>query len=335
MNIESMRAVRIQFNGGLDALVVEQVPRPVALGNQIRVRVHAAALNRADILQRRGLYPAPVGWPADIPGLEFAGEVEQVGDKVSRWRIGQRVFGIAGGGAQAEYLVIPESAVVEMPALEWVEGAAIPEAFITAHDALITQAGLSTSENVLVHAAGSGVGLAAIQIAHAVGANVYGTARSAEKIERARSFGLQDGVVVEDDPYLFAMAASEWTGQAGMNVILDLVGGSYLAANLKAIAARGRLMLVGTMGGASGLLDLRMALSKRVKIIGTVLRSRSEAEKASAVSAFARDVVPLLERGVARAVVDSTYAMKDVREAHQRMESNESFGKIVLLIAND
>jgi putative PIG3 family NAD(P)H quinone oxidoreductase len=335
MSSEKMRAVCITSYGGVEGLEVREVERPAdATADRVRVRVRAAGLNRADILQRRGHYPAPPGAPEDIPGLEFAGEVEQVGAEVRRLQTGQRVFGITAGGAQAEYVVVPESTLVLVPSnLDWVEAAAIPETFITAHDALFTQALLQVGERVLVHAAGSGVGLAAIQLARAAGATVFGTSRTPEKLERARGYGLDEAVAVGDDPMRFAEAVREWTGGVGVDVILDLVGGSYLAANLDALTMKGRLLFVGTTGGASAQLDFGKVMRKRLKVIGTVLRARSIEEKARATRLFAAHVVPLLERETVRPVIDKVYRMDEVRAAHERMESNESFGKIVLKIS--
>lgn len=329
-----MRAVRIVAEGGVEGLEVGEVERPRAFADRVRVRVRAAALNRADLLQRRGRYPAPPGVPADIPGLEFAGEVESVGNEVRAWREGQRVFGITAGGAQAGYVVVAESALAEVPPnLSWEEAAAVPEVFITAHDALFSQARLGVGESVLIHAAGSGVGTAAAQLARAAGAHgVYGTARTPEKLERAREFGLDQGIAVGEDPDVFAAAAHGWTKGAGVNVILDLVGASYLSANLDALAERGRLMLVGTVGGGRAEFDFGVAMSKRLRITGTVLRARSAEEKARAVRRFAAQVSPLFERGVVRPVVDCVYPMDEVRAAHLRLESNETFGKVVLKI---
>ncbi len=337
MASQKMRAVVIVSHGGVEGLEVREVERPdEASADRVLVHVRAAALNRADVLQRRGLYPAPPGAPQDIPGLEFAGEIEQTGNEVRSLRVGQRVFGITAGGAQAEYLLVPESALVEIPSnLDWAEAAAVPEAFITAHDALFTQAGLEMGERVLVHAAGSGVGLAAIQLGRTCGATVFGTSRTAEKLERARGFGLDEAVAVGNDPKIFADAVREWTNGAGVEVILDLVGGSYLAANLEALARRGRLMLVGTTGGGSAALNFGVVLGKRLRITGTVLRARSVEEKARATRRFAAHVVPLLARETVRPVIDKVYSMDEVREAHQRMESNESFGKIVLKVASE
>ncbi|HJU54077.1 MAG TPA: NAD(P)H-quinone oxidoreductase [Pyrinomonadaceae bacterium] len=332
-----MRAVVIVSHGGVEGLEVREVARPHApSADRVLVRVRAASLNRADVLQRKGFYPAPAGAPQDVPGLEFAGEVVETGDEARAWRVGQRVFGITGGGAQAEYVVVPESTLAEIPSnLDWHEAAAVPEAFITAHDALFTQARLEMGERVAVHAAGSGVGLAAVQLARACGARVFGTSRTAEKLERARALGLDEAIVVGDDPMVFAKAVRELTGGAGVQVILDLVGGPYLQANLEALAARGRLMLVGTTAGASAALNFGVVMMKRLRIFGTVLRARSVEEKAEATRRFAAHVVPLLERGTVRPVIDKVYSMDEVREAHERLESNASFGKIVLKIAGD
>lgn len=329
-----MRAVTIDDPGGVEKLKVRLVPRPTdATADRVMVRVRAAALNRADILQRKGLYPAPPGTVQNIPGLEFAGEVEQIGDEVRAVRLGQRVFGITAGGAQAEYVVVPESALVEIPEnLDWAEAAAVPEVFITAHDALFTQAGLEMGERVLIHAAGSGVGTAAVQLAHAAGATVYGTSRKAEKLERVREYGLDKWITVGDDPMSFAEAVREWTNGAGVNVILDLVGGAYFAANIASLAVKGRLMLVGTTGGSKTAFDLSAVMGKRLRITGTVLRSRSDQEKANATRRFATHVIPLLASGIVRPVIDKIYPMGEVGAAHERMESNESFGKIVLMV---
>jgi len=337
MSEEMMRAVRVVSHEGEGKLEVCEVGRPSARADRVRVRVCAAGVNRADLLQKRGRYPAPPGAPADIPGLEFAGEVEQTGDEVRMWRAGQRVFGITAGGSQAEYVVVPENHLAEIPPnLSFAEAAAVPEVFITAHDALFTQGGLETGERVLVHAAGSGVGTAALQLARAAGAGaVYGTARGAEKIARAREFGMDEGVAVGEDPRAFAEAVRAWTRGAGVNVVLDLVGASYLDANLDALGYRGRMLLVGTLGGASAALDFRKVMGKRLRITGTVLRARPAEEKAHAIRRFAAHVVPLLARGQVRPVLDSTFALGDASAAYERLESNSTFGKVVLVISDE
>lgn len=332
--MRGMKAVTIVKPGGIEGLEVREVEPPATpTADRVRVRVRAAGLNRADILQRMGRYPAPPGYPTDIPGIEFAGEVDEVGAEVRRWQRGQRVFGITGGGAQAEYLVVPENHLAEIPArLDWPEAGAVPEAFITAHDALFTQARLRPGEMMLVHAAGSGVGTAAIQLARAAGARVFGTSRTAAKLQGAQAFGVTGSVVVAADPLTLLPAVKEWTGGRGVAVILDLVGAKYLEANLRALAPRGRLILVGTTAGAQAPLDISLVMSKRLTMMGTVLRGRSPEEKATATRLFEEQVVPLLAAETIKPVIDRVYRMAEVQAAHARMETNESMGKIVLLI---
>jgi len=329
-----MKAVVITKFGDVDGLEVREVEKPLhPTADRVLVRVRAAALNRADLIHRRGYYPAPPGYPPDIPGIEFAGTVEAIGPEVRSWKIGQRVFGITGGGAQAEYVVTPENQLAEIPHnLDWTRAAAVPEVFITAHDALFTRAGLQPGENVLVHAAGSGVGTAAIQLSRAAGASVFGTSRDADKLARARRYGLNGSVVVADDPAIIAESVHGWTGGKGVDVILDLVGAAYLEANLRSLGTLGRMVLVGTTSGSKATLDFSLAMTKRVTIVGTVLRSRPLEEKAIATREFARHVVPLLVSGVVEPVVDSTFKLEEVRQAHLRLESNETFGKVVLVI---
>jgi NADPH:quinone reductase len=329
-----MRAVVITSHGGVDGIGVLEVESPSApVADRVRVRVHAAGLNRADILQRRGSYPSPPGYPQNIPGLEFAGEVDAIGDAVSAWKIGDRVFGITAGGAQAELVVVPESNLACVPSvLDWVQAAAMPETFITAHDALFTRARVHMGERILIHAAASGVGTAAIQLGHASGATVYGTSRTADKLERLRdmNLGLDASVAVGDTPAKFVQAVQNWTDGAGVDVILDVVGGNYFPANLEALTLRGRLICVGTMAGAKSEIDLGLVMRKRVTIFGTMLRGRSIEEKAEATQLFASSVLPLVSRGAIRPVIDRVYPVEEIREAHERLESNLSFGKIVL-----
>jgi NADPH2:quinone reductase len=332
-----MRAVVITSYGGVEGIGVQEVDTPLApTADRVRVRVHAAGLNRADILQRRGHYPAPPAYPPNIPGMEFAGEVESIGDAARAWKVGDRVFGITGGGAQAEFVVVPESNLARIPTeLDWVEAGAMPEVFITAHDALFTRAGLHMGERVLIHAAASGVGTAAIQVAHAAGATVYGTSRTADKLQRIHelNLGLDQSVAVGGQPANFVEAVQKWTNGTGVDVILDLVGGDYFGANLEALASQGRLICVGTMAGPKSEIDLGLLLRKRVTIIGTMLRGRSIEEKAEATRLFASSVLPLVSRGAIRPVIDRVYPVDEIRDAHERMESNASFGKIVLTFA--
>jgi putative PIG3 family NAD(P)H quinone oxidoreductase len=329
-----MKAVWIREFGGAENLEVREIadlPAPAA--DRVLIRVKAAALNRADLLQRRGLYPAPKGFPQEIPGLEFAGEIAAIGDAVENLKVGQRVFGITAGAAQAEFVSAPENTLLEIPAnLNFTEAAAVPEAFITAHDALFTQGELTIGERVGIHAVGSGVGLAAVQLARAAGAQTMGTARTESKLDAAQEFGLDEGVLVSEDSQAFVAAVCEWTRDAGIHIILDLVGASLFQANLEALAPRGRLLLVGSLGGSRAEMDWGLVMRKRLRLMGTVLRARSREEKARAVRLFAAQVVPLLERQTVRPVIDSVFDLTDVWRAHERMESNESFGKIVLRI---
>lgn len=328
-----MKAVFISEFDGSEGLEIREVPDPDApLKGELLVRVQAAALNRADILQRRGLYPPPEGFPERIPGLEFSGVVESKGPGANRFGIGDRVFGIISGGAQAEFVTIHESQISPVPDnMEMTDAAAVPEAFITAHDALFTQAGLKKGETVLIHAVGSGVGLAALQLSKAAGAFTVGTSRTNAKLEKCRAMGLDLAISAEEFNDFSEVVQSTTDGR-GADVILDLVGAKYLAQNLKSLALNGRLMLVGLVGGASAELDMRIALRKRAKIIGTVLRGRSDAEKAKVTAAFERDVLPLLRAGEITPNVDRVFPMDRVREAHEYLESNESFGKVVLEI---
>jgi putative PIG3 family NAD(P)H quinone oxidoreductase len=329
-----MKAITITSFGGVEGLEIRDVTdAPPAALDRVRVRVRAAGLNRADILQRLGRYPAPPGYPQEIPGIEFAGEVTEIGAEVRSWKIGDRVFGIIGGGGQAEFVTVPENQLARIPDnLDWAEAAAIPEVFMTAHDALFTQCGVTTGESVLIHAAGSGVGTAAIQLVKAAGAFAYGTSRTADKLERAKEFGLVSSVVTGSDPMKFVAAAKDWTDGAGVQVVLDLVGAAYLEANLKSLATRGRLIFVGTTSGSKAEIDYAIVMGKRLRVMGTSLRTRPAEEKATATRLFAQQVVPLLATGAVRPVIDKVFKMEQVRAAHQRIESNESFGKVVLLI---
>jgi len=329
-----MKAVTITSFGGVEGLEIRDVPEaPRASLDRVRLRVRATGLNRADILQRLGRYPAPPGYPQDIPGIEFAGEVADVGDEVREWKIGDRVFGITGGGGQAEYVTVPANHLARIPdRLDWAEAAAIPEVFMTAHDALFTQCGVTIGEHVLIHAAGSGVGTSAIQLVKAAGAFAYGTSRTADKLERAKEFGLTSSIVVEGDPAVFADASKQWTDGSGVNVVLDLVGAAYLNANLQSLATKGRLIFVGTTSGSKAEIDYGIVMHKRLRIMGTSLRIRSPEEKATATRLFAEQVVPLLASGEVRPVIDRVFPVEDVRAAHERIESNESFGKVVLMM---
>jgi putative PIG3 family NAD(P)H quinone oxidoreductase len=329
-----MRAAVITRPGGPDVLEIRDVDRPLPGAGEVLVRIRASALNRADLLQREGHYPAPAGWPADIPGMEVAGEVAECGPRVSLWNVGDRVFGIVGGGGNAEFIVTHERTLALVPEnLSWRDAAAVPEAFITAHDALVTQAEVRPSERVLIHAVGSGVGLAALQLVRAAGAIPFGDARTADKIERARQYGLEEGIVAGTEPNEIAKQVMTRTNGNGADVVLDLVGGPYLPASLAAAAPRARIILIGTMGGREAALPLGVILGKRLTIRGTVLRARPLEEKIAVTRAFAAQVCPLLARGIVRPVVDRAFPLDQICAAHQYLQSNGTFGKVVIEIA--
>lgn len=335
-----MRAVVIPRPGGPEVLEVRDVARPEPGPGEVLVRVAAAGLNRADILQRKGHYPAPPGSPADIPGLEYAGEVAALGPpaRAPRWRVGDRVMGVVGGGACAEYLVAHADTALPVPAA-WPDTAAsvdplalagaIPEAFLTAYDALVLQLGMKAGETVLVHAVASGVGTAALQLARARGARCIGTSRSAAKLARARALGLD--VAIDSSREEFAGAVLRATEGRGVDVVLDLVGGPFLEGNLTALAPRGRMIVVGLTAGRTAPLDMGVVLTKRLTLVGTAMRSRALEEKVAVARAFEREVLPLFAAGRLRPVLDRIFPMAQVTEAHRVMEANDTFGKLVLV----
>ena len=324
-----MKAIVISRPGGPEVLELRDVETPRPGPGEVRVRVRAAGVNRADLLQRMGAYPAPPDAPSDIPGLELAGEIDEVGPHVRDLAVGDRVFGLCGGGAYAEALVAHSRALARLPQeVDFTAGAAVPEAFVTAWDALVSQAGLSAGETVLIHAAGSGVGTAAVQLARAIGARAIGTSRTAAKLERARGLGLEAGLIVEGGR--FAAQVKQAVGE--VDVVLELVGGGYLAEDLACLAPRGRIVLVGLMAGARAELDLATLLRKRARVFGTVLRSRPLEEKIAATRDFERHVVPLLTRGALAPIVDRVFPLARAAEAHAYVASNQGFGKVVLEI---
>ena len=310
-------------------LRVEEVPAPIPGPDEILVRVKATALNRADLLQTMGLYPAPAGVPADSPGLEYAGEVAAVGARVSRWKTGDRVMGLVAGGAWAEQLVTHErEALAIPPGLSFSDAAAIPEAFTTSWDALVLQGGMGVGSKVLIHAVASGVGTAALQLCRAFGALAIGTGRNAAKLERAKALGLPHAVLVGKDAQ-FADAVKQHA-PGGVDVVLDLVGGDWVPQSLDALAPRGTLMLVGLVAGASADVPLRTVLGKRLRVQGTTLRARPLEEKIAVAREFERRVLPLFTSGALRPVIDAVLPMTELEPALARLASNDTFGKLVL-----
>ncbi len=331
VNKENMKAVYVKEFGGAENLEIREVENPPApTGKEVLVNVKASALNRADLLQRKGFYPAPFGFPERILGLEFAGEVTEIGAEATSFKVGDRVFGITAGGAQAEFLLSDESLLARIPDnLSFTEAAAIPEAFITAHDAIFTNGALKENETLLIHAVGSGVGLAALQLAKARNIKVFGTSRTADKLEECQKFGLDEGILAGEESN-FAETIKEKNGGKGVDVILDLVGAAYFQANLESLNLKGRIILVGTTSGSKSEINFSQVMSKRLKIIGTVLRSRPTEEKAAATRKFAEEVVPLFESGTLKPNIDKIFKIEEVRQAHEYLESNASFGKVVV-----
>lgn len=326
-----MKAIVIEKHGGPEGLVYRDVPDPVPGPEDLLVRVRATALNRADLLQRRGSYPQPGSKPAfEIPGLEFAGEVTAMGERVLGFAVGDRVMGLLTGGGYAEQVVTHHRLAVKVPdSMSWEEAGATPEVHITAHDALL-QCDLVAGESVLIHAAGSGVGVAAIQIAKVMGASlVIGTAGSDSKIEQAKELGLDVGINYTTQD--FASETLRATGGTGVDVLLDVIGASYWEQNMKSLAPLGRMVIVGLMGGANPQVNLGVLMAKRLQVRGTGLRSRPIEEKGTATRAFEKSVVPHLANGRIKVIVDRVFPLAEAAAAQNHMEGNANFGKVVLV----
>jgi NADPH:quinone reductase-like Zn-dependent oxidoreductase len=305
---------------------LEQIPAPVAGPGQVRVTVKATALNRADLLQTMGLYPPPPGIPPELPGMEFAGQIDALGEGVTGWKVGDRVMGLVGGAAWADQLVTVPRELLRIPdALSFAEAAAIPEAFITAFDALTLQGGMKAGHTVLIHAVSSGVGTAAVQWAHLTGAKTVGTSRTAAKLERTKPLGL-------DVSLLQAGPTPSFADQVQADVVLELVGGAYFAESVEALKPHGRLILVGLTGGLSSEVSLQRILSKRLRIQGTTMRSREAEEKGATVEAFAAQVLPHFASGRLKPVIGATVSFEQLPQALKQLAANETFGKTVVTL---
>ncbi|GAC1305314.1 MAG: NAD(P)H-quinone oxidoreductase [Vulcanimicrobiaceae bacterium] len=328
-----MRAAIYTGAGGREVVAIrDDVPEPELGSDDILVAVAYAGLNRADLLERRGLYPAPGAGPP-IPGLEFSGVVRALGSRARAVAVGDAVCGIVAAGAHAERLTTHALAVAKIPpGLALRTAAALPEAYVTAHDALFARADLRLGETVLVHAVGSGVGLAALGLARRIGARTLGTSRTPAKLVRARGLGLDVGIVFDDD-WLAGVRAA--TDGRGADVILDFAGGSTLERNCAALAAGGRIVQIGALAGARATLDLGVLMAKRGTLHGTVLRSRSLAEKIGLHATFERAILPLVARGDLETSVDATFPLDRLADAHERMESDANFGKILIAVGGD
>ena len=327
-----MRAAVVVNPKSSDAFEIQEVPDPPVGPDEVLIAVKTTALNRADLLQRRGRYSGPPGTRDDIPGLEAAGVIEATGERVTGWKPGDRVMALLGGNGYASKVVVHERLIIPIPPnLTFEEAASIPEVFLTAYDAIFMQCELVMGESVLVHAVGSGVGTAAVQLAAAQSCRVFGTAGSQAKLDAAAQLGLDVGINYHEAD--FADVIADRSNGRGVDVILDVIGGPYWHQNMKAIATKGRMIIVGSLGGAAVDGMVTSALSqKRASVRGTLLRGRPLEEKATLIQAFNDRVVPLFMDGTIRPIVDRVYALEQVGEAHAYMETNANFGKIVLKV---
>ena len=326
-----MKALRIVHPGSESGIELADVPEPTLGPADLLVQVHATALNRADLLQVLGRYPPPKDAPQDIPGLEYAGTVVAAGAKVQRYRPGDRVMGIVAGGAFAERLVTQEREALPIPEkLSFERAAAVPEAFLTAFDALVLQGGMQPHARVLIHAVASGVGTAALQLVRAFRGEAVGTTRSAAKLERCRDIAPFHPLLVDSKEPRFADRVLELTAGQGVDVVVDLVGGRYLGESLGCLASQGRVLEVGTLDGAKTEVDLRQLMGRRARVVGTLLRSRPLEEKIALARAFEAEVLPDFATGLLQPVVDQVLPAKEVRTALGHMGSNASVGKLVL-----
>ena len=325
-----MKAIVVDSPGDPEVMHLAEVPDPSPGPGEVLVRAHATAVNRADTLQRRGFYPPPPG-ASEIIGMEVAGEVAGLGEGVDGWTVGDRVMALLAGGGYAELVAIPAGQLMPVPqGMSWTDAAAIPECFLTAHDNLFTRGRLTAGETVLIHGGGGGVGTAAIQLAHRAGARVLVTAGSAGKLERCRELGADAGINHREED--FVVRARELTGGDGVDVILDVMGASYLARNLDALAIEGRLVIIGLQGGTISDIDLNAMLRRRLTVIATTLRGRSLEQKAEIVRRFVEDGLEGFAGGSLRPVVDRVLPLAEASAAHRAMEAGENVGKLVLAV---
>lgn len=328
-----MRAVVLTEFGGPEVLRLTEVATPTIAEDEILVQVCATALNRADLLQRRGFYPNPFPTEHDVPGMEYSGTVAAVGRLATRWKIGDHVMGIVAGGAYAEYVSTPAAQAMRIPRnMPLADAAAIPEVFITAWDALVLQGGLQPGGTALVHAGASGVGTAAIQICRAIGARIVVTCSGArggvDKVQACRDLGAS--LVVDYTTQDFAKEVADYTNGRGVDVVLDVIGGDYTVRNVACLAQKGRIIQVGTMAGPSKDFNVASLMGKRASILGTVLRPRPKQEKIAVSQAFAEALLPDFDAGVLKPVIDRRFTLDHIVAAHEHMEANANVGKIVV-----
>jgi NADPH2:quinone reductase len=324
-----MTAIGIKAAGGPDMLVPQQRPVPAPAAGEILVKVAAAGVNRPDVMQRMGLYPPPSGAP-DIPGLEIAGEVVGLGPGVKRWKNGDRVMALVVGGGYAEYCIAHETHALPVSALSMVEAAAVPETFFTVWHNAFERGGLKRGETLLVHGGSSGIGTSAIQLAKAFGARVVTTAGSPEKCDACRKLGADVAVNYKTEDFVAATKAA--TNDKGAEVILDMVGGDYIARNYEAAAVEGRIVQIAFQGSPKATVDFRRIMLKRLHHTGSTLRARSVPDKGAIARAVEDNVLPLIAAGKVKPVIYKTFALKDAAAAHALMETSTHIGKIVLTL---
>ncbi|HVC73329.1 MAG TPA: NAD(P)H-quinone oxidoreductase [Mycobacteriales bacterium] len=321
-----MDAITIPRSGGPEVLTWQTVPDPEPAAGEVLVDVTASAVNRADLMQRQGFYPPPPGAPP-YPGLECSGRIAALGDGVTGWQVGDEVCALLAGGGYATRVAVPAGQVLPRPAAVGLRDAAgLPEVACTVWSNVGQLAHLSKGETFLVHGGGSGIGTHAIQVAKALGATVLCTAGTPEKLARCRELGADVAINYRTED--FVARVREETG--GVDVILDMIGAKYLTRNVEALAANGRLAIIGLQGGAKAEIDLGALMRTRAQVIGTVLRARPAAEKAAIVAAVRERVWPLVESGAVRPVVDRVLPMRDAAEAHRVVEAGQNIGKVVL-----
>ena len=324
-----MKAIVITTAGGPEALQISERPLPVLGSNEVLIKVSAAGINRPDVYQRKGNYPPPKGAPRDIPGLEIAGTIVTVGDKVTRWKVGDKVCALASGGGYAEYCNVAEGQCLPVPGnLTFVEAASLPETFFTVWSNVFDRGKLQWGESLLVHGGSSGIGVAAIQMATVLGSKVYVTAGSDEKCKLCEELGAAKGINYKTED--FSEVLHQLTGGKGVNVILDMIGGDYTPGNISSLAEEGRLVLINAMKGKDVQIDLAQVMRKRLIITGSMLRSREAGFKSAIAHSLEKHIWPLLTSGKIKPVIHSIFPAKDAAKAHALMESSEHVGKIVL-----
>lgn len=327
-----MRSIIVSEPGAAEVLKIVEREKPVVGKDELLVKVCAFGLNRADIAQRLGRYPTPQGVPADVPGLEYAGEVEAVGDSVSKFKKGDRVFGLVGGGSYQEYLLVHAETAMPIPKdISFAHAAAYPEAFVTAFDAMVLQGKLKPGMKVLISAVGSGVGLAAAQIAKLYRAQALGTSRTQDKLDRAKALIGEGFTALKcDKDASFSRQVKESFGD--IDLFVELVGGKYVEEDIKCAAAKATIMLIGLLGGTLTELSLNLILMKRLKLIGTSMRSRTLEEKIALTKRFESELLPFIASQELQANLDCTMPFEQIVQAHRMMEADANFGKIVMVI---